>query len=1353
MQKLSNPQTAGFSWQMMATDGLSIVNHPPSKIRGPALLHQLVKGPAKSGASALDFQPGKGEVQSFSYAQVHNLSDKLADRVQSLLGLLSLPTGSKQEIIPLLIPQSPELYLSVLATLKAGAAFCPLHLDAPQERLKFIINDISAKVIITTSDLKGKFEWEEAPRLIAVDDILKDLGTDCDERRIPRLERCEPDDLAYVMYTSGSTGLPKAVGVSHSAATQSLLAHQKHIPEFTRFLQFAAPTFDVFVFEMFFPLYRGKTVVGCDRNELLVSLHVMMNRLDIDAAELTPTVVGTLLRKRSHVPKLRLLLTIGEMLTPPIIDEFGSSSSQAGILHGLYGPTEAAVHCTSAARFSSDFKPGVIGTPLDTVSCLITAIHDSEKPISQDLVVLPKGHVGELVIGGTQLAVAYLNRPEQTSSAFVETQAYGRLYKTGDKARLLPNGVLEYLGRIDKAQVKLRGQRIELGEIEQVAYQTKGIESATAVLINGIVVLFCVLETTQTTAKDLSDTCRRWLPGFMVPGDVVLLDDVPRTPSGKIDRSELQKLYEKQNAAVSLVIQYQLDDIDRFVVKTVQELLGSDVDIHVNLAAAGLDSLKAIRLASILRTAKFNTGAVEILKENTIQGIAECLRRPAKSAPLVEFNETESDWSTVRQKALDEVDRLLPTSRTKAIADVLPCTSLQTAMLTETLVNNQAYCNWIELKCPSSIDFTTIKAALMSLALRNEILRTGFAHIADHLHPFVQVIWNSMSELDIIQAPALERDFQIKTAEALLRPLRAQVQTSGLQTSIVIQIHHALYDGWSWEHIVSDLDLMLQNQEIAPRPQFRDLVKFYRDPTTLAKSALATEYWQNMLQGATPCVFPNLRGKSDMQSCSRVVCMKLNTRVTEVEWTSHRLGVGPQAIVQAVFAWLLAVYVADSNVIFGTVSSGRTVPLAGIEDIIGPCISTFPVRLDVGHSRTVQDLVLAVHNLSRKMLDHQEVSLHEIKKTCGFGTSHALFDTLLIWQQTLQNHTPRILIQSDAAEYLEFDLSVEIEPMKDHFHIKANYQNAKLPENQVKVFLHQMDQLIALFARNPSTPLAELSRFLGDEVLSIENPIPEQHHGSNSLSYSVEALAEGDPSRIALEFFNDIRDVDFKVERLSYRSLNEQANRVAHYLLRQGLSEDELVGICLEKSVELYVGILGIVKAGAGYLPLTPQIPAKRRNHILTESRVKFCISHSVLVDIAQALYEEPRKDDCTPSSRSTEIILEEPNNAGFPPCVAVLCVDKIDLLSMPVSNPNRNYRFSNLAYAVFTSGTSGVPKGVLVTQGNILSNLAVLSQIYPVSRRSRLLQACSQAFDGKHINLVCESALCTYESSFSIRF
>lgn len=1325
----------------MTPDQLSIINNPPSKIRGPALLHQLVQESSEHGdVSALEFQPAKGPYQRFSYAQMHNLSDKLADYIQSLVDVGSLSTDSKQEIVPILMPQTSELYLSVLAILKMGAAFCPLRLDAPQERLKFIIKDTYAGVVITTSVLKSRFEWEGGPRIIAVDTVLNSLCIDCDEVRVPPLPKSEPGDLAYVMYTSGSTGLPKAVGVSHLASTQSLLAHQKHIPEFNRFLQFAAPTFDVFVFELFFPLFCGRTVVGCDRTELLVNLAAMINHLKIDAVELTPTVVGTLLRKRSQVPKLKLLLTIGEMLTPPVIDEFGSSSSRAGILHGLYGPTEAAVHCTSASSFLSDSKPGIIGTPLDTVSCFITAINKSKTSATSSLELLPKGHIGELVIGGAQLAVGYLNRPEQTSLAFVDTEAYGRVYKTGDKARILPNGDLECLGRIDNAQVKLRGQRVELGEIEQVAYQIKGIESATAILINGTIVLFCVSDTAQITPKDLTEACRRWLPGFMVPADVVLLADVPRTPSGKIDRTELQALYKAQNATVSLVIQHQLDDLDQLVQKSVQEVLGSDVDLHTNLIAAGLDSLKAISLASKLRKAKFDTGAVDILKENTIQGIAGRLRRSAKPVPSAQSLETDSDWITARKNALNTLERLIPVSKIGNIADIIPCTPLQTAMLAETLVDNQAYCNWIELKCPSSIDFTTIQAALMLLALRNEILRTGFAQVDDSSHPFVQVIWDTMSDTNIVQASVLHKKYQIITVDALLRPWKVQVQSSGKQTTILIQIHHALYDGWSWEHIVNDFDFILRNEEIGPRPQFRDLVKFYRDSTTLARSALAKEYWHNLLQDATPCIFPNLQGRRNVQSCLRVARMKLSTKVTEVKWTSHRLGVGPQAIIQAAYAWLLGVYVADPDVIFGSVSSGRTIPLAGVEDIIGPCISTFPVRLDVSHSRTVQDLVLAIHHLTRSMLDRQEVSLHEIKKDCGLRTNQALFDTLLVWQQTLRERTPKILIQSDAAEYLEFDLTIEIEPLENYFHVKANYQNAKLPESQMKIFLHQMDQLVVQFARNPSTPLVELARFLGDEVLSIENPAPRPSHGSSTLFHSVEVFAEKDPTRIALEFFQDLGGQVFTVERVSYHGLNEKANQIAHYLLDQGLSGDELVGICLEKSVDLYVGILGIIKAGAGYLPLTPQTPAKRRNHILSDSRVRFCISHSVLLDVEATTDEQLGGDEPASNLKNEESILERSNDIWFPPSVAVLCMDRIDLQSLPTNNPCRDYPLSNLAYAVFTSGTTGTPKGVLVTQANMVSNLIALSKLYPVPRHSRLLQACSQAFDGKHINILNES-------------
>jgi ferricrocin synthase len=247
--------------------------------------------------------------------------------------------------------------------------------------------------------------------------------------------------------------------ISHSAATQALLAHEKHIPQFERFLQFANPTFDVSVFEIFFPLFRGATLVACDRRRLLNDLTGTIEWLNVDAAELTPSVANSLLRSRHSVPGLKVLLTIGEMLKRSVVEEFGGDSKQPGILHGMYGPTEATIHCTLQPAFHVRMPVGTIGVPLDTVSAFIVRIEDEGKnQPGASPEILQRGEEGELAVGGHQLAEGYLNREEQTIAAFVQHPKYGRLYRTGDRARMTEDGILECLGRISSGQVKLRGQ-------------------------------------------------------------------------------------------------------------------------------------------------------------------------------------------------------------------------------------------------------------------------------------------------------------------------------------------------------------------------------------------------------------------------------------------------------------------------------------------------------------------------------------------------------------------------------------------------------------------------------------------------------------------------------------------------------------------------------------------------------------------------------------------------------------------------------------------------------------------------------------------------------------------------------
>lgn len=324
--------------------GLSVLNSPPTRLHGPSLLHELVQPGGPDTLPALEYFSGLEERISFSYRQLHELSDSLAATISQWARSLPEESYRDQFVVPLLIPQSPQLYIAQLAILKAGGAFCPLNLDAPVERIRFILNDVQARLVLVSPSHKARIPEDGQTTIICVDELTQFSSAtpnwkSHDLARVPTEQ-----DLAYVMYTSGSTGMPKGVAVSHLAATQSLLAHDRHLPSFSRFLQFAAPTFDVSVFEIYFPLFRGSTLVSCDRAIMLTDLPGVLRKLNVDACELTPSVAGSLLKSRANAPCLRLLLTIGEMLTQPVVDEFAGDPEHESLLWGMYGPTEAAIH-------------------------------------------------------------------------------------------------------------------------------------------------------------------------------------------------------------------------------------------------------------------------------------------------------------------------------------------------------------------------------------------------------------------------------------------------------------------------------------------------------------------------------------------------------------------------------------------------------------------------------------------------------------------------------------------------------------------------------------------------------------------------------------------------------------------------------------------------------------------------------------------------------------------------------------------------------------------------------------------------------------------------------------------------
>ncbi|RSL57370.1 hypothetical protein CEP54_008334 [Fusarium duplospermum] len=1268
----------------MDATGLSILNPRASRLPGPNLLHQLVKPPSQQ--TALDYM-GNNRRHSYTYIQFHDAADALARRITHASG-----SRNGLLVVPVLIHQSPLLYISLLAILKAGGAFCPLNIDAPPERVKFILGDVAATVVLVSKELASGIPHDVSATIITVDgdeDITEPSQVHI-QHRIP-----QPEDLAYVMYTSGSTGTPKGVGISHDAATQALLAHDRHIPSFSRFLQFAAPTFDVSVFEIFFPLFRGVTLITVRRVEMLNDLPAVLRRMDVDACELTPTVAGSLLRKRENAPNLKVLLTIGEMLNAPVVEEFGGDDSKPSMLWAMYGPTEATIHCTLQTAFSRDSGTGNIGVPLDTVSCFIIEIPETE---SEDfkLKVLPQGEVGELAVGGYQLATGYINRPEQTRSVFIDSP-YGRIYRTGDKARLLPNGKLECFGRLSDGQVKLRGQRLELGEVEQAVLRTSGCHSAVAAVVNSILVVFCAVDA-GVSEDAILKKCGDWLPQYMVPGEVVLMSEFPRLPSGKVDRKRLKSEHEARKADMAEDSQDSepADAIETNIIDVVSEVLNFKVRKSMSLAPAGLDSLKAIKLASALRESGVAVDSAGLLVMKTVADIISAARREAgaqvtNSLPKAAAISFEIGRVLRENPALEKLSVL--------VEDVLTCTPLQTAMLAETAQNPTAYCNAIALEVPKGYTIEEISESFAELTRRNAILRTGFTTFEGK---FVTVLFKDLRPEQIKFSDCFQKDFSLSSPHDYLNPLRIQIQqgSSAGSSRLLLHLHHSIYDGWSMDILLSDWSKLLLKENVPQHLPFQEVVEFYDNPQTNDASRV---FWTEHLLGWNRIPLPKLQGKSINSRQISSSRRRLAVSRKRVDAEIQKVGCTPQVLFQASLVLLWSGIMGTRDVSIGSVTSGRTIPIAGIENIIGPCIASLPLRADLDTMTANLDLLNSIHSANRKVMQHCTISLSEIKKLAGLQPGESLYEALFVYQESLNSseRARNVVKETSHLDRLETPILFEVEPTDDAFSLQVTYQAAFSSSTTVEYMMDQLESLISLLLENPHKDIKWTQRNVICDP-SIDNMTPTLSQSTLDLAGAFEQAANRNPDLDALVFAHTFEE-GLQLTTMSFQELNALANQISWYLQDCGVKAGQVVAIIMDKSPSLYASILGIVKCGCGYLPILPSTPPARIQEILRQAEVE-----NVVVDNRSF-------DQITFSSESS-----------------LINIDNATLTAFPTTNPEIPPDDSRLAYVIYTSGTTGTPKGVAVEQHSIMANIDYLEILYPRPSNSqgRLLQTCSQAFD-----------------------
>lgn len=1268
---------------------LSILNSPPKVLDGPQLLHELVPWEEYPDRCAIDFTCNDRR-KCYSYQEFQSCVALLVLRIQEALPFAS--HGATQHIVPVLLPQSPALYITYLAILISGNAFCPLNPDTPIDRIKFVLNDVEASILVTTSESEELVTWKNGPRIIVVDEFIPSLEP---IHKIQITLRPKPDDLAYVIYTSGSTGAPKGVQITHLAASQSLQAHEKYIPPFKRFLQFAAPSFDVSLFEIFFTLKRACTIVGCSRKDLLNHLTTKINELNIDIVELTPSVVGSLIEKRSNVPGLNILLTIGEPLTIPIVREFGGSKAKRTLLYGLYGPTEATLHCTINPAMGVDSKFNNIGVPLDTVSTLIASpsscVEDAAK-----LQILPIGELGELVLTGPQLGRGYIHREELEKSVFIKFE--GRdYYRTGDRAKQLEDGSIEIYGRINEDQVKVRGQRIELGEIENIIYKYSGVKVVAAMVIRGAIVVFSIVNNMAIDSEEIMRTCSKWLPKSILPNEIILRNSFPYLASGKIDKKSLESEYLLERQRKNIGTEIAKSDSEKLIKTILFDSLGS-FPLDIRLSSVGLDSLNAIKISSKLRASGFAVSTVSILKALYFEDLLSlCITSDAPAPPKpIKLSRENSRPCENSQSHVNGF--------TSYFERIFPCTPQQIAMLSESERDPTLYCDWLELEFPGLNDYKYLIKLIHDLSHSNPILRTGFFETAGS-EEFVQFIRKKIPDSQFDLVKSFTYKFDVSKENSLKLPIRFQIQERSSSLGLLIHIHHALYDAWSIELLLDDLDSLLASKPLCKRSSFELIVNSALEwENYTKKNWLAKDYWKDHLANFDPIQLPNFYTNPELISRLSSYCIQTSIATSDVEAASRRLFSSSQSIFQAALSLILSSYLGNSDICFGSVFSGRTLSIDGIENIIGPCLATLPIRIDVNASSSLHELVQQLNSISRKHLEYVQTSLRNIKIASGLQSRGTLFDTLMVWQQTSHPHDflRKNVSLINTESFTEFNLVLEIIPHVGNIEFRVTYQEQLIPKSQIKIFLLQIEQLTKKILEIHEISLDKAFSFIESNLLSIENKTPDINLETLDfgLQSSIEKIAIEDPNRPAICFAHSLCKGEHNLQDLSYSELNIRANKIAHYLVQLGILPDQLICICLDKSIELYTCILAVTKVGAAWIPVMPDIPLERLKYVLKQSQTPLVIT---CVDL------------------NSKFIISS---------VKVILVDQFDFSSFSSKNIPLKASLDNLAYAIFTSGSTGEPKGVLITQRNILNHISALESLYPATKKVRYLQSCSHTFD-----------------------
>ena len=1253
------------------------------------------------------------EDRQLTYRQLNQRANQLASRLRSL-------SIGPSAIVGIYLERSLELVVGLLGVLKAGGAYVPVDPSYPADRVEFMLADGPVPLVLTQQRLAGTLGGYSG-RVLTLDG---EQDPDADGAAYDADFVCPAteDDAAYVLYTSGSTGRPKGVVITHRAICNHMfwMAEEYPLEPGDALLQKTPISFDPSVWEFYAPLIVGARLVMAQPYGHMDPRYLTqaIQQQQITILRVVPTLLQMLVAEPSFAQctSLRRVLVGGEALPTDLV--LRARAAIGAEVCNMYGPTEAAI---VAASFRWDGRTEgatvPIGRPMANAEAYV---------LDKSRQLVPMGVPGELYLGGVGLARGYLNRPELTAERFVphpfRSEPEARLYRTGDLVRWLPDGNLEFLGRLDQ-QVKIRGNRIELGEVQSVLANHPGVRKAVVTAFdNGSggkeLAAYWVAEAPVPPVEQLRDFLRKSLPEYMIPSVFVALDAIPLLPNGKVDYKSLPRPAHQRDARCPYVPprtpeEELLADIWREVLHVEQ------VSIHDNFFALGGHSLLATQVVSrITRGLHVEVPLREMFQTPTIAELAQRLAvirshgETSCAEPIPAVSRDGDLPASFAQEALWVVEQLNPGS---AVYNVPLAVRLQ-----------------------GQLDADALNRALNEVVGRHEPLRTKMA-LRDG-KPIQVIEAAQLQELTIVDLQhlaAAEREAEAlsRAATEARRPFRLDagplfrallLRLSPTEHVLVLVMHHIISDDWSMGVLFSDVVALYQAFTAGRPSPLTSLAIQYADYAVWQRQRLQGEplqrlrdYWRPRLEGVAPLELPTDRPRCSQASSAggtleTVLPAALTAQLKEV---GRREGATLYMTLLAAFQVLLHRYSGQEDFAVGSPIANRLRP--EIEGLIGYFINVVVLRANLAGDPTFRDLLVRVRQNSLEAFEHQELPFEQLVEAVNPARDagrHPLFQVLF----TLQN-APRPQVKLADLDFSVIPLDTDTSKFELSFTaweeggalvLSVEYDSHLFGADTIQRMIEHFQTLLEGIVNDADRPLSRLPLMDQEpqrQLLGQWNDTAREFDRSRCVHQLFEGQAEQCPGATAV--VGDDR-------AWTYGELNRRANQLARYLQRQGVGPEVRVGICLERSPELVLAVLGVLKAGGAYVPLDAaytQDAEERTRFVLQDAQVSLVLTQSALSASLEGS-ETPRV--LLDGEGAERMAAESGENLGGGASV------------------------DNLAYVLYTSGSTGRPKGVMVTHGNLLNAYFGWQQEYRLDTEVRShLQMASFGFDvfaGDWVRALC---------------